>query len=165
VDAVGILCRDVLPALRRRVPAVQVRIGGRRPGADVLRQRGDGTTVVADVVSPEAFYRSVAVMAFPGTTGTGTKNSVREALAAGAPVVASRASARSLPAAAPVVVVDSPEQMVDALAGLLCDDERRRRLGIEAARWAGSLDSWGSCASAYERHLREVRGAATPART
>lgn len=158
--ALRVLCEEVLPDLVRHVPEVRVWVGGRRPRSDVMALQTHRVQILGEVSSPAGFYQSVAVMAFPGTLGTGTKNTLLEALNAGAAVVASRSAARSVPAVGQMVVVDTPGEMAQVLASLLRDEPRRLALAEQAARWGATVPSWSSCAQDYAQVLREVRGEA-----
>jgi D-inositol-3-phosphate glycosyltransferase len=90
-----------------------------------------------------------------------------EAMACGAPVVASRVGglASTIQDGVTGVLVPPRDEvaLASAIAALLADDERRRALGERAARWAQSF-AWPSVARAlidlYEELVPDLRGSA-----
>jgi glycosyltransferase involved in cell wall biosynthesis len=163
VLAVRVLATRVLPLVRRRVPTAELYVAGRHAGPDVLRLAGNGVTVVGEVPDAAAFYRSMALMAYPGTVGTGAKNTVAEAIAAGAAVVASPSAARTLTREGQLVVADGSPAMADAVADLLLDPVRRRALAEAALRWGARLPSWEDAAGSYEWLFRQAAASARSA--
>jgi D-inositol-3-phosphate glycosyltransferase len=90
-----------------------------------------------------------------------------EAMACGAPVVASRVGglASTIQDGVTGVLVPPRDEvaLASAMAGLLADDARRRAIGERAARWAQSF-AWPSVARAlidvYEELVPDLRGSA-----
>ena len=79
---------EILPRLRRLAPDVSLRIAGARPAAAVMQLAGgDGVEVAPDVPSMLAELHRAAVAILPSSSGSGIKNKVLEAFAAGTPVV------------------------------------------------------------------------------
>jgi polysaccharide biosynthesis protein PslH len=154
VEAVTLLSEQIMPAVRARVPGARLRVGGRRCGPAVERFSSDAVELVGTVADPADFYRSVTVMAYPGLLGVGTKNTVLEALAAGAPVVASTTSARGIAHEGQLLTSDDQVLLVDLIAQVLTDQHLRAELSARGAAWAAGLPSWQSCASNYAQILR-----------
>ncbi|WP_088317107.1 glycosyltransferase [Kineosporia sp. R_H_3] len=149
VDAVQRLVGTVLPRVASRVPDVGLHVAGRRAGAEVTALAGGAVTLHGTVAAPAAFYSAVDVMAFPGDLGTGTKNTVNEALLAGAAVVASRHAARGLADEGQLVLAGSDDEVADEVAALLLDPVRREELRARARAWsAARLPSWDDAAAA-----------------
>jgi glycosyltransferase involved in cell wall biosynthesis len=90
VSAVGFLAREVMPAVRARVPKARLLIVGRRPCADVLALAdGPRVEIAADVPDVRPYWLRADVLAVPLETGGGTRIKILEAFAAGVPVVSS----------------------------------------------------------------------------
>ena len=79
------LAERIMPLVRRSVPDATLTLVGRSPGP---RVRALDATVVADVPDLRPYLWGAAVYACPMESGTGIKNKLLEALAAGAPAVA-----------------------------------------------------------------------------
>jgi glycosyltransferase involved in cell wall biosynthesis len=154
VEAVTLLATRVLPRVRAQHPAARLVVAGRHPGPAVHRLAGPAVAVLGEVEDPGAFYRSVAVMVYPGTGGTGAKNTVAEALAAGAAVVASPVAARELPDAGQLVLADSPEAVAEKVVELLREPARRAALQQRARSFAAGLPTWDATARTYSELLR-----------
>ena len=87
-------CRDTLPVLRQRRPALKLMIVGADPSPQ-MRRLGEieGVTVTGSVPDVRPFVRRAALTIAPLTIARGTQNKVLESMAMGVPVVASRAAA------------------------------------------------------------------------
>ena len=112
--------------------------------------------VVGEVDDPTAFFQSLTVAAYPGDLGTGTKNTLLEALASGTAVVASATAARGVDRAAQLLVADDHPAFADAIVTVLTDVLYRRRLQQRAREWASALPSWQTVAEQYAAVLRSV---------
>ena len=155
VDAVRRLVRTVLPRVAERVPGVQVHLAGRRATAEVTVLVGGAVHLRGTVERPADFFREMDVVVFPGDLGTGTKNTLSEALTAGAAVVASRTAARGVPDEGQLVLAGSDEEVARAVTDLLEDPQRRTALGARARAWgAARLPSWQDAAAAFATGLR-----------
>lgn len=83
------VAEDVLPLVRAQVPGATLRLAGARPSAGVKRLEGlEGVELHADVPDMAAELANSTVALLPMFTGSGLKNKVLEAFAAGLPVVA-----------------------------------------------------------------------------
>lgn len=156
IDSATALCRHVLPLLRREVSDAHVVLVGRRPDPRVRALVGDGVLLAEDVPSVEAELARAAVAAFPGGYGRGVRNSVLQSLQAGRPVVASAASARSVPRGPHLFVRDGVEATAAALLALLTRPELRAEAAASARRVALTLPGWDDATDTYA----EVLGAA-----
>ena len=91
-DAVIWFGDRVLPALRRRDPALEFFIVGSSPAADVVRlAAGDGIAVTGSVPDVRPYLAAAAAFVAPLRIARGIQNKVLEALAMGKPVLASGA--------------------------------------------------------------------------
>src|SRR4051812_12871650 len=104
VSAATTLVRDVLPLVRERVPTARVRLIGRRPPRELRALAGRDVDVSADVPTVRPELDRVAVYVAPMTTGSGMKNKVLEAMAAGRAVVTNPLGAAGIGAGDGVIV-------------------------------------------------------------
>jgi glycosyltransferase involved in cell wall biosynthesis len=91
------------------------------------------------------------VVAAPLRLGGGMRVKVLEALAAGKALVATplAVSGLGLDPGAHALVGESDTELTEALAALLADPDRRRRLGRAARDWAVEHLDWERTAGAY----------------
>ena len=94
IDSAKVLIGRIAPLVWEKVPDARFVLAGRRPEPEVLSMAGPRVDVLANVPSVLDVFQSADVAAFPDEHGVGIRNSVREALAAGLPVVATPVAAR-----------------------------------------------------------------------
>ena len=94
IDSAKVLIGRIAPLVWEKVPDARFVLAGRRPEPEVLSLAGPRVDVLANVPSVLDVFQSADVAAFPDEHGVGIRNSVREALAAGLPVVATPVAAR-----------------------------------------------------------------------
>jgi glycosyltransferase involved in cell wall biosynthesis len=152
VDAVVWFSREVWPAVRSRFPEARFRIVGKNPTSDVIALgRIPGIEVTGMVPSVSAELRAATLAVSPLRFGTGFKIKAIEALACGAPLIASPETIQGydLNIGTDIVVADDAESWVVACTDLLRNQQRRAALrshGLLAAqRYA-----WGTIAARYE---------------
>jgi len=150
------LVTEVLPRVRRVVPGAAVVLAGRRPAAEVLALAGPDVVVLADVPSTAGVHAAASVAVFPGGWGRGSRNSVREALMTGTPVVASAASARGLVPGPGLQVAAGADALAAAVVALLADEGLLAAASRSAADLGAALPSWEQVADLYLALLSDV---------
>jgi sugar transferase (PEP-CTERM/EpsH1 system associated) len=164
-SAVRFLC-EVFPRIRERIPAARVVIAGKNPPAEIrlLAERPE-----VRIASPRAdlrlLFREAWVVAAPHRVGHGVRNEILEAMAAGAPVVASReaASGLDLLAGRDVIVESTAPAMADRIVELLSDPAALDRLGARGRKAVQNNYSHWSVALRLEEILSGM--SAEPAAT
>jgi glycosyltransferase involved in cell wall biosynthesis len=163
-DAANVLVREVLPRVRTELPDTRALVIGRDPPDDLRSDGAAGIEVTGEVTDVRAHLDRVAVYVAPMATGTGLKNKVLEAMAAGLPVVATSRAMNGIGAGAGVVVADTPEAMAAAVLGLLRDPARRAALGAAGRARVVEEFSWERSAGAIEQLWVDAAVARTDAR-
>jgi len=137
---------EVLPLVRRRVPAATLRIVGARPAAAVRQlQALDGVEVAGDVPEMATELERAAVSVVPVFSGSGLKNKVLEAFATGLPVVTNALGMQGVEGAAPgreYLAAEGARDIAAAAARLLEDPSERRRLASSARAVVEARYSW-----------------------
>jgi glycosyltransferase involved in cell wall biosynthesis len=155
---------EVLPRLRRSVPGASLRIAGARPASGVTELVGlDGVEVAADVPSMAAELHGAAVALVPASSGSGIKNKVLEAFAAGTPVVTNSAGIDGVVGAREGVhylAAEGADALAKATARLLTAPEERVRIATAARSLVESEYSWDSRARALLDLYGDRRGPA-----
>jgi glycosyltransferase involved in cell wall biosynthesis len=166
VTAVLHLVRQIMPRVWARRPDVKVWIAGKDPAPEIralsrwdqLGERATGvpssasggrvivTGTVADI-RPYLRRATVAMAAIP--YGAGIQNKVLEAMACGAPVVASRQaiSALAVQPGRDVLMTDDAETSADAVLALLDAPERRQQLGRAGRAYVETNHAWDAITS------------------
>lgn len=158
-----------IPRVLKAVPEVRFQFTGRLPAQfhDWFAQMGEAREHL-DFLGyvPEerlpVLYSEATVAVVPSLYDS-FPFSVLEAMAAGAPIVASRVG--GIPEAIAdgeegvLVAPGSPEALANAIIGLLNDPERRRRLGARARERATTEFTWAKAArTTLEMYRRAVEG-------
>jgi glycosyltransferase involved in cell wall biosynthesis len=153
VEAALRLAQAIFPAVRTRVPGATLELVGDAPPAELRSLAGDGVTVTGRVPDTRPHLDRAAVVTAPLSLGGGMRVKALEALAAGKALVATpRALAGlDLSPGEHALVGESDAQLADAIAALLEDPERRRRMGAAARAWAAEQLDWGRTLDSYDR--------------
>jgi glycosyltransferase involved in cell wall biosynthesis len=158
-DAAEHFARDIMPAIRSRIPGVSFWIVGATPSARVQSLAiipGVHVTGTVDDIRP--WIWSAAVYASPLRFGLGVKNKILEAMACGAPIVASSRSLSGTPLidGRHALHADEDAKFAEAVVRLLSDPKLRESLSSEARRTVEADYSWPSITSRFEELYREI---------
>ena len=153
VEAALRLGRAIFPAVRARVPGATLEIVGGDPPAQLRALAGKGVTVTGRVPDTRPHIDRAAVVVAPLSLGGGMRVKVLEALAMGKALVATpRALAGiDLTPGDQALVGETDAELAEAIATLLVDPERRRRLGEAAHDWAAEHLAWPRTLDEYDR--------------
>lgn len=151
------LAEEVFPLVRERRPEARLALVGRLPGPEVLRLgKKEGVEVTGSVPTVVDWLRRCAVFACTMTAGTGIKNKLLEAMAAGAPSVASPLACQGIAAedGRDLLVAEGPRAQADAILALLADRDQARELGASGREFVVNHHGWDRVADRYEAELR-----------
>ena len=155
-DAALLLVDEVLPRVRRVVPDARVRLIGRDPGP-VLRERAsDAVEVTGWVDDVRAELDGVAVYVAPMVSGTGIKNKVLEAMAAGRPVVATPLALQGIGAGDGIVEAGDADAISRAVVDLLQAPDEAVALGRAGRARVASSFTWEASADAVAALWQEA---------
>jgi polysaccharide biosynthesis protein PslH len=152
VDAALWLARTIFPRVAALVPEARLELVGHAPGDQVRALAGGAITVHASVPDVTPYLDRAAIVVAPIRIGGSMRMKVLESLAAGKALVASPRAAEGVEelAGEQLLVAVDADEMTDALASLLLDPARRRRLAESARRWAESNLGWERGVAAFE---------------
>ena len=161
VLAAEFLARQVFPLVRAGLPEARLAIVGRKPSPRInaLAQL-DGVEVTGEVPDVVPWLAGSRVYACPMVSGTGIKNKLLEAMAAGAPCVVTPLALQGLTAepGRDVLVGADAEELAAQLVRVLTDDELASRLGPAGRAYVLANHDWSAVARSYERVYDEVGG-------
>jgi glycosyltransferase involved in cell wall biosynthesis len=159
-DAAERFARDLMPGIRSRIPAASFWIVGADPSPRVQGLASiPGVHVTGTVADIRPWIWSAAVYASPLRFGLGVKNKILEAMASGAPIVATSRSLSGTPLidGQDAMIADDDPKFTEAVFRLLSDPELCKSLSREARRKAEAEYSWDSIATEYESLYREAQ--------
>jgi polysaccharide biosynthesis protein PslH len=147
------LARTIFPRVLERVPDARLDLVGHEPGEDVRALASAAVSVHASVPDVEPYLERAAVVVAPIRIGGSMRMKVLEALAAGKALVATPRAAEGVEASPGehFILASDEDELVDALASLLLDPDRRTALGERARTWAEQNLGWERGAEAFER--------------
>jgi len=148
-QAVRDFCRDVLPKIQKRRPALRFEVVGADPPQSVRELANlPGVTVTGFVPDVRPYVAQAALTVAPLTIARGTQNKVLESMAMGVPVVCSPQVSQGVDAVAGehLLCASSADEYVEVIEQVLCFRALRGRLA-EAGRarvlthhsWSGAL--------------------------
>jgi len=126
-------------------PATVVAIGPEPPAVSL-----PGVVFTGAVDDLAGYLKGGDLAVIPLRQGGGTRMKILDDFAAGVPVVTTAAGMQGIPVehGRELLIVDDPDAMADAVAGLLDDARAQRRLADAAARWVAASD-WREIARRY----------------
>jgi glycosyltransferase involved in cell wall biosynthesis len=155
VDAALWLGNEMMPLLRQRCPGVRLMLVGSFPPESVRRLACADMTVTGRVPMIEPYLERASVLLAPLRIGGGMRMKVLQGMALGKAVVTTGRGAEGLllpPAEAPLMVAETTETLVDAVAHLLNNRTARHDLGERARRFVNEHHS----AAAYVNRLEAI---------
>jgi glycosyltransferase involved in cell wall biosynthesis len=160
-DGIVHFIEDVLPRVRRAVPAATLTVVGRNPSARlraVAEAAGAQVTGLVDDVRPH--MADAAVYVVPLRIGGGTRLKIFEALSMAKAVVSTTVGAEGLPLAPGqhFLQADEPAAFAEAVTVLLGDSARRRAIGAAGRRLVEERYSWSKVVDEFENRCGEVLG-------
>jgi polysaccharide biosynthesis protein PslH len=150
VDAARLLCEEILPAVRERVPDVRLWLVGNEPPAEVARLSSEHVVVTGRVDDVVPYIDAADVIVCPLRIGGGVKVKAIEALRRGKALVSTSVGAQGLPFAArdAIVIANEPPAFADAIVRLLVNPDRRKHLERRSAAASRRLLTWDDAAAA-----------------
>lgn len=165
VDAAVHAAREILPRVRREVPDAQLAVVGWNPAPAVLAlQELPGVMVTGAVDEIAPWLHTTGVYLCPMRQGTGMKNKLLEAMAAGAPCVATPLAMQGIAATEgrDVLVGADADQLARLAVRLLRDRPLAERLGGRGRARVTEHHTWARSAGAYLELYEQVTGAREP---
>jgi glycosyltransferase involved in cell wall biosynthesis len=166
IDGVEYFIREILPLIRKRIPACGLAIVGRTPSAAIraLGERDPGIQVTGTVPDVRPWLWGAKVSIVPLRIGGGTRLKIYESMAAGTPTVSTSIGAEGLDVSHPgnIRLADTPASFADQCVELLENAQERKRLAAEALALVTARFSWDVVAAEFESLLLAARNR-TPA--
>jgi glycosyltransferase involved in cell wall biosynthesis len=157
VSAALFAAREVLPRLRQMRPHAHLRLVGRDPDPQILALDGSDIEVTGTVPDVRPHLWEASAYVCPMTGGSGVKNKLMEAMAAGCPCVATARATFGLGLRNEehVLLGERPNELAHQLDRVLSDASLATGLSAHAASRIEAL-TWEAVAQAYEQIYAEV---------
>jgi glycosyltransferase involved in cell wall biosynthesis len=164
-DAVEYFIRTIFPLLRERAPEARFVVAGRGPSPKFLKQFAavPGVEFTGTVADMRPVLAKAAVCVVPLRMGSGTRLKILEAAAMGKAVVSTSIGAEGLEFVngEHILLADEPTEFAAAVANLMADTQRRRKLGHAARKWLEDQYSFPILRRALQGVLRSSAGNCT----
>jgi polysaccharide biosynthesis protein PslH len=156
VEAARRLAFSIHPRVQALRADAELAIVGADPPRDLTAR--PGLRVTGRVPDAGRYVEEAAVVVCPLTSGGGIRIKVLDALARGKAIVATGRAIEGLDLrdGEHLLVRDTDEEFARAVATLLNDSVRRRRLGAAARAWSERNLSWTTTLDAYDRLYEEL---------
>ena len=177
VTAAVHLVRDIMPAVWAERPDAEVWIVGKDPAPEIrLLETADVNTVhkgqravvvTGTVPDVNAFLQEATVAVAPLRYGAGIQNKVLEAMACGAPVVATRKATAALLAkpGQDLLVTETDSDFSQSILQLLDNPAQRTELGRRGRQFVEQNHTWSGAACRLEEIYRTARNNGSPVET
>lgn len=152
VDAALRLINEIFPRVQAHIPGVSLHIVGDQPTAQIRELANETIVVTGRVPDVTPHLDRAAVVVVPLRMGGGMRVKVKEALAAGKAVVATRLAVEGLDVVdgKQILLAESNEQFIDTVLHLLNNPEQRVALATRAGAWACANLGWERSIASYE---------------
>ena len=158
IDGVQYFVREILPLIRKRLPACTLAVVGRAPSAAIraLAEHDSAIQVTGTVADVRPWLWGAKVSVVPLRIGGGTRLKIYEAMAAGTANVSTSIGAEGLEVEHPanIRLADTPAAFAEQCIELLENATERERLAAEALNLVTTRFSQDVVVDEFERLLR-----------
>lgn len=159
VEAAKILAREILPGVKKVIPAGLL-LAGARPATEVkLLEAEPDVSLTGWLDDIRDGYRSGKVFVAPLFAGSGQQNKILEAMSMGIPCVVTKIVNEAIGGThgKNLFVAESIQEFIDLTIRLLQDEELRARMGAEARDFVRATFDWVSVGEQVIRFLGEAQ--------
>ncbi|MBI1387685.1 MAG: glycosyltransferase [bacterium] len=159
IDSVRFYRRDILPAIRRRFPAITTEIIGTRPTEEMLGLDGEmGIRIIPNAPRMEDCLYTNDVYLCPLRVAAGVRNKLLEAMAAGMAIITTRLGAEGISAVEDehVLFAETPDEFVRQAERVMSDADLKRRLGENSRQYVTENHSYTVLGEKIEKLYQSV---------
>lgn len=154
VQAARHMAADILPRIRAVHPDAKLAVVGRGIAPSVAQDLAayPGVSVIGEVPDVRPWLARAHVSVCPMVSGTGIKNKLLEAMAAGVPSVATPLACQGIDGLTErqVLIADGAEQFASCVGRIFDDDALAQQLGCEARSHVLGFHTWDGMTERFE---------------
>ena len=154
VQAARYMAREILPRVRSAYPDAKFAVVGRGIEASVAEELATypGVSVIGEVSDVRTWLSRAHVGVCPMVSGTGIKNKLLEAMAAGVPSVATPLACQGIEGLSErqVLIADGAETFASRVTRIFADDVLAARLATEARSHVLRFHTWDRMTERFE---------------
>ncbi len=170
-DAIDWFTREIYPLVKEKIPRVSLTVVGRNPFSTLVEMSKKDSSIVVTGRVPDVrpFMNEASVYVVPLRIGGGTRLKIYEAMAMRLPIVSTAVGAEGLPLknGEEIVLRDTPTEFANAVAELLTDKSRAKKIGAQAEKTVRENFGWqrvieifaGICDNAIEMRKEKTKKA------
>ena len=168
IQAARYMARDILPRVQRVFPDARFAVVGRGTATTVANELGGypGVAVIGEVPDVRAWLSRAHVGVCPMVSGTGIKNKLLEAMAAGVPCVATPLACQGIDnlTEGQVLVAGDAESFASSVVRIFEDERLAERLATEGRSHVLRFHTWEGMSERFEDLYATIAGEHTGAR-
>lgn len=154
IQAARHMAQDILPRVRAVFRDARFAVVGRGVTASVADELSSspGVSVIGEVPDVRAWLNRAHVVVCPMVSGTGIKNKLLEAMAAGVPSVATPLACQGMDdlTDSQVLIAQGAESFADSVVRIFRDDQLAERLATEGRSHVLRFHTWESMTERFE---------------
>ena len=158
IDGIFYFVNEILPLIKKEIPAAKFYIVGQSPSAKIRALSGADVIVTGFVEDIKQYYLNSAVAVSPIRFGAGTLNKILEPLALGVPVVATSMGIEGLDLTIgkDILVADRPHAFARHVVRVMKEPAYRDSLGKEGMAIVRRRYNWDAIVKSLENIYREM---------
>ncbi len=159
VDSALYTYKEILPAIRARMPEVKFYIAGTNPSPEIKKLSKNSRIVVTGYVKDlREYILKASVVLAPMRKGHGMKTKILEAMALGKPVVTNPMGAEALDQDTQncIAIGKTPAEIAEKVLRLLENSDLRRELGKKASQIVKERYTWEICSQRYDEIYKSL---------
>jgi glycosyltransferase involved in cell wall biosynthesis len=152
LDAAVFFCKEVWPAIKKKVPNAHFLVTGSYDGVDTSGIRANGVKLTGYVQDINPVVAGSAALVVPLRIGGGTRLKILESMALGTPVISTELGAMGLGVVhnETALLADTPEDFADCTVRLMTDPKLRQRLSVNGKEYVAERFGWDRSVDALE---------------
>jgi len=155
--------REVLPVLRKTLPAAHFFVVGANPPASLRHLSGPHITVTGRVDDVRPYLQHARVVVAPLQIARGVQNKVLEGMAMGRPIVATREATRALDISPGVhLIVENEQNKFAAAIADICSNKRSDAMAAQGRLFVEQHHSWRAVLNGLDAELSCLRQINSP---
>lgn len=156
LDAVNILCREILPRVRTVFPEAKLKVTGNYKGVDISSiTDSPGVELTGYVEDIRPLIASAAALVVPLRYGGGTRLKILEAMALGTPVISSPIGAEGIEVddGINILLGEDEQKLADHVIQAMSDPSLGKRIGDAGRSLVMEHYQWPNIAERFERMI------------